>query len=99
MAGNQHAAAHERNHDLRQATDKADRGSDGVDHKVGLGAHAGQLARGLVHLGRTLALAVERANDQTTRIALLDRTRDLGDPLLTLAGHRMRAARDHLGHQ
>ena len=40
MPGNQHAAAHERNHDLRQATDKAHRRADGIDHKVGLGTHA-----------------------------------------------------------
>ena len=99
VTGDQHAAAHERNHDLRQATNKANRGSDGVDHKVGLGAHAGQLARGLVHLGRALVLAIECANHQTARIAFLDRARDFGHPLLTLARHIMRTARNHLGHQ
>jgi len=99
VTGDQHAAAHERNHNLRQATNKANRGSDGVDHKVGLGAHARQLARGLVHLGRALVLAVECANHQTARIAFLDRARDFGHPLLTLARHIMRTARNHLGHQ
>ena len=62
MPGNQHAAAHQRDHDLRQAADKAHRGTDGVNHKVGLGAHARQLLRSLVYLGRALALAVKRAN-------------------------------------
>ena len=99
VAGNQHTAAHNRNHDLCQAADKAHRGADGVNHKVGLGTHACQLARGLVHLGRTLALAVKRANHQTARVAFLDRTRNLGHPLLALTGYVMRAARDHLGHQ
>ena len=99
VTGDQHAAAHERNHNLRQTADKANRGSDGVDHKVGLGAHARQLARGLVHLGRALVLAVECANHQTARIAFLDRARDFGHPLLTLARHIMRTARNHLSHQ
>ena len=99
VAGNQHTAAHNRNHDLCQAADKAHRGADGVNHKVGLGTHACQLARGLVHFGRTLTLAVKRANHQTARVALLDRARDFGHPLLALAGHVMCATRDHFGHQ
>ena len=44
-------------------------------------------------------LAVKRANHQTARIALLDRARDLGYPLLALTRHIMRTARNHLGHQ
>ena len=99
VAGNQHAAAHNRNHDLCQAADKAHRGANGVNHKVGLGTHARQLARGLMYLGRTLTLAVKRANHQTARVAFLDRTRNLGHPLLALTGYVMRVARDHLGHQ
>ena len=99
VTGNQHAAAHKRNNDLRQTADKAHRGADSIDHKVGLGTHARQLARGLVHLGRTLTLAVKRANHQTARVAFLNRTRNLGHPLLALTGHVMCAARDHLGHQ
>ena len=99
VTGNQHAAAHKRDHDLRQTADKAHRGADGIDHEVGLGTHARQLARGLVHLSGALALAVKRADHQTARVALLDRTRNLGHPLLTLARHIMRATRDHFGHQ
>ena len=99
VTGNQHAAAHKRNNDLRQTADKAHRGADGIDHKVGLGAHARQLARGLVHLGRALVLAVECANHQTARIAFLDRARNLGHPLLALARHIVRAARNDLRHQ
>ena len=99
VTGNQHAAAHQRDHDLRQTADKAHRRADGIDHKVGLGTHACQLARGLVHLGRTLAFAVKRADHQTARIAFLDRTRNLGHPLLALARHIVCAARDDLRHQ
>ena len=99
MTGNQHTAAHQRDHDLRQTADKAHRRADGVNHKVGLGTHARQLARGFVHLGRTLAFAVERANHQTARVTLLNRARNLGDPFLALTGYVMRAVRDHLGHQ
>ena len=44
-------------------------------------------------------LAVECANHQTARIAFLDRARDFGYPLLTLARHIMRTARNHLGYQ
>ena len=99
MPGNQHAAAHQRDHDLRQTADKAHRGADGVNHKVGLGAHARQLLRSLVYLGRALALAVKRTDHQTARVALLDRARNLGHPLLALARHIMRAARHDLRHQ
>ena len=99
MPGNQHAAAHQRNHDLRQTADKANRGADGVNHKVGLGAHARQLLRSLVYLGRALALAVKRTDHQTARVAFLDRARNLGHPLLALARHIVRAARHDLRHQ
>ena len=40
VTGDQHAAAHQRDHDLRQTADKAHRRADGIDHKVGLGTHA-----------------------------------------------------------
>ena len=52
-----------------------------------------------MHFGRALTLAVKRANHQTARVAFLDRTRNLGHPLLALAGHVMCARRDHFGHQ
>ena len=52
-----------------------------------------------MYLGRTLALAVERANHQTARVALLDRARNLGHPLLAFARYIMRTARNHFGHQ
>ena len=52
-----------------------------------------------MHFGRTLTLAVKRANHQTARIAFLNRARDFGHPLLALAGHVMCATRDHFGHQ
>ena len=99
VTGNQHAAAHERNHDLRQTADKAHRGADSIDHKVGLGAHTSQFLRSLVHLSGALTFAVKRADHQTARIAFLDRTRNLGHPLLALARHIVCAARDGLRHQ
>ena len=99
MTGNQHAAAHKRNNDLRQTADKAHCGADSIDHKVGLGAHTSQFLRSLVHLSGALTFAVKRADHQTARIAFLDRTRNLGHPLLALARHIVCAARDDLRHQ
>ena len=99
MPGNQHAAAHKRNNDLRQTADKAHCGADSIDHKVGLGAHTSQFLRSLVHLSGALTFAVKRADHQTARIAFLDRTRNLGHPLLALARHIVCAARDDLRHQ
>ena len=99
VTGNQHAAAHKRNNDLRQTADKAHRGADSIDHKVGLGAHTSQFLRSLVHLSGALTFAVKRADHQTARIAFLDRTRNLGHPLLALTRHIVCAARDDLRHQ